>query len=134
MKEVILSTMMLATLGACNQSTNDGSPNVTHAIAKAGLIELTTFKLKNGIATADFLKSAYQMQQDFLAKQNGFIKRSLTNEGDTLWTDIVYWENVAAQNNAMKLSETATEIIPFMQSIDFSTVKMKLTTPILTSE
>ncbi len=134
MKKVILTVITIVTLSACNQSKNETQNKVEVTKQKTGLIELTTFKLNKGIASEEFIKSAEQMQKDFLTQQKGFIKRTLTNSGDTLWTDIVYWENEAMQSNAMKLAEKSTQIMPFMEKIDFSSVKMTLTKPMFTTE
>jgi hypothetical protein len=132
MKRTILTIMTVATLYACNQTKTESEMKKEKSIV--GLVELTTFKLNKGVDGRDFLKSAEQMQKDFLSQQKGFIKRTLTNEGDTLWTDIVYWENEELQGNAMKLAETSVLLKPFMEKIDFNTVKMNLTKPMFTTE
>ncbi len=134
MKKVILTVMTITALNACNQSKTEIQNKVEETKSKIGLIELTTFKLNKGVVSGDFVKSAEQMQKDFLTQQKGFIKRILTNSGDTLWTDIVCWENEELQSNAMKLAEKSTQIMPFMEKIDFSSVKMTLTKPMFTTE
>jgi hypothetical protein len=134
MKKVILTVMTIAILYACNQSKSKTQNKMEETKPKTGLIELTTFKLNKGVESSDFIKTAEQMQKDFLNQQKGFIKRTLTNSGDTLWTDIVYWENAELQSNAMKLAEKSTQIMPFMEKIDFSSVKMTLTKPMYTTE
>jgi hypothetical protein len=134
MKKVILTVMSIATLNACNQSKSETQNRMEETKPKTGLIELTTFNLNKGVESSDFVKSAEQMQKDFLAQQKGFIKRTLTNSADTLWTDIVYWENTELQSNAMKLAEKSTQIMPFIEKIDFNSVKMTLTKPMFTTE
>jgi hypothetical protein len=134
MKKVILTVITIAILNACNQSKSETQNKMEETKPKTGLIELTTFKLNKGVESSDFVKSAEQMQKDFLAQQKGFIKRTLTNSGDTLWTDIVYWENAELQSDAMKLAEKSTQIMPFMEKIDFNSVKMTLTKPMFTTE
>jgi hypothetical protein len=74
------------------------------------------------------------MQADFLKSQEGFIKRTLTQSGDTLWTDIVYWKNKESHSQAMQLAEKTEAVIPFMEKIDFNSVKMNLTNPMLNNE
>ena len=108
--------------------------SVTGQKQTVGLVEITTFKLNNGVSSADFVKSAEQMQNDFLKRQEGFIKRTLTQLGDTLWTDIVYWTNKESHSHAMKLAEKTEAVIPFMEKIDFNSVKMDLTNPMLNNE
>lgn len=132
MKHVILTILTVVTLNSCNQSKNQTQKEMDKQ--SVGLVELTTFKINKGVSGADFVKSAEQMQSDFLEKQNGFIKRTLTVSGDTLWTDIVYWENPESQNKAMQIAEKSPEVMPFMEKIDFNSVKMNLTTPMFSKE
>ena len=132
MKRTILTIMTVATLVACNQTKTQNEMKKEEP--KVGIVEMTTFKLNKGVESGDFLKSAEQMQKDFLSQQKGFIKRTLANSGDTLWTDIVYWENEELQGSAMKLAEKSTQIMPFMEKIDFNTVKMNLAKPMFTTE
>jgi hypothetical protein len=98
------------------------------------MVEITTFKLNNGVSSADFVKSAEQMQNDFLKRQEGFINRTLTHSGDTLWTDIVYWTNKDSHSQAMQIAEKTEAVIPFMEKIDFKSVIMNLTNPMLNNE
>jgi hypothetical protein len=134
MKKLIFATLSLSTLFACNQPENETTAQKEQLKLKTGVIELTTFKLNKGVASSDFIKAATQMQDSFLVNQAGFIKRTLTNSGDTLWTDIVYWENEVMQSNAMKLAEKSTQIMPFIEKIDFNSVKMALTKPVFSTE
>jgi hypothetical protein len=134
MKNVIFAMLSLSTLFACNQPENETAALKEQPKLKTGVIELTSFKLNKGVASSDFIKSATQMQDSFLVNQAGFIKRTLTNSGDTLWTDIVYWENEVMQSNAMKIAEKSTQIMPFMEKIDFNSVKMTLTKPVFSTE
>jgi hypothetical protein len=132
MKKTILTLLTFTMLNACNQSTDETQKQQPKF--KIGLIEITTFKLNKGVSSNDFIKSAEQMQKDFLVNQDGFIKRTLTNSCDTLWTDIVYWENQEMQTAAMKFAEKTPQVMPFMEKIDFSSVKMTLTKPIISTE
>ncbi len=132
MKRTVLTVISIALFCACNPSKNE--TKMEQSNLKTGMIELTTFKINKGVTSADFVKSAEQMQKDFLSKQKGFIKRTLSQSGDTLWTDIVYWENEEMHGNALKLAEKTPQIMPFMEKIDFSSVKMTLTKPMFTTE
>ncbi len=134
MKKVILTLLTFATLTSCNQSKKETQEKMETQKPTANLVELTSFKLNKGISNDDFVKSATQMQKDFLQQQKGFIKRTLTVSGDTLWTDIVYWENAESHRNAMQIAEKSEKVIPFMEKIDFSSVKMNLTKPMFTNE
>jgi hypothetical protein len=134
MKKTILTVMSIASLTACNQSKTENQNVMNEQKQAVGLVEITTFKLNTGVSNADFVKSAEQMQNDFLKKQEGFIKRTLAQSGDTLWTDIVYWTNKESQSQAMQLAEKTEAVIPFMEKIDFNSVRMNLSNPMLNNE
>ena len=134
MKKTILTVMSIASLTACNQSKTENQNVMNEEKQVVGLVEITTFKLNTGVSNADFVKSAEQMQKDFLKKQEGFIKRTLAQSGDTLWTDIVYWTNKDSQSQTMQLAEKTEAVIPFMEKIDFNSVRMNLSNPMLNNE
>jgi hypothetical protein len=134
MKKTILTVIAIASFMSCNQSKLENQNVMTEQKQTVGMVEITTFKLNNGVSSADFVKSAEQMQNAFLKRQEGFIKRTLTKSGDTLWTDIVYWTNKESQGKAMQLAEKAEAVILFMEKIDFNSVKMNLTNPMLNNE
>jgi hypothetical protein len=87
-----------------------------------------------GVTEKDFEQSARAMQKDFLEKQNGFIKRTLTVSEDSVWTDIVFWKNQEGAEKTMKLAETSELVLPFVEKIDFNSVKMSHTTPVIIEE
>ena len=101
---------------------------------KIGMVEISTFKLNQGVTISDFEQVARTMQKDFLEKQNGFVKRTLTVSEDSIWTDIVFWQDKHNVEEAMKVAETSEYVLPFMEKIDFNSVKMNLTSPIIIEE
>jgi type IV pilus biogenesis protein CpaD/CtpE len=134
MKKVILTMAIAASLIACNQTQTETQKQMIEQKQTIGLVELITFRLNKGISNNDFVKSAEQMENDFLKNQNGFIKRTLTISGDTLWTDIVFWENQESHSKAMQMAEKSEKVMPFMRKIDFNTVKMSLNKPMISNE
>lgn len=73
------------------------------------------------------------MQKDFLKKQSGFKKRTLNVSQDSMWTDIVYWQDQQSAEKTMQLAEKS-ELVTFVGKIDLNSVKMNLTKPILIEE
>jgi len=128
MKKAIL-ILIIANLTACNNQTESNATKNE----KAGLVEVTSFKLKSGVSNNDFVKSAEKMQTEFLIKETGFIGRTLSLGTDSVWTDIVFWKDEASQISTMQKSEKAETAIPFMEKIDFNSVKMVLTKPKLSN-
>jgi hypothetical protein len=98
---------------------------------KTGMVEITSFKLNHGVSTTDFEESALSMQQGFLEKQNGFITRTLTVSEDSVWTDIVHWKDLGSLEKAMQVAQKSNVAASFMEKIDFNSIKMSLTTPVL---
>jgi len=127
-KAIVILTM--ASLMACNNQTESNATKNE----KVGLVEVTSFKLKSGVSNNDFVKSAEKMHTEFLIKEAGFISRILNVGADSVWTDIVLWKDEASQTSAMKKSEKAETAIPFMEKIDFNSVKMVLTKPQLSNQ
>lgn len=133
MKTIILVGLATAMITACNPSTQNQKEMATQKI-KTGMVEIITFKLKKGVSTEDFKNSALTLEKEFLGKQSGYVKRTLTVFQDSLWTDVVYWQDQQSQENTMKLAETSDLVLPFEEKIDLNSVKMNATTPILIEE
>lgn len=133
MNRFILIGLATAFMLSCNSSTQN-KKEMTMEQQTVGMVEITTFKLNQGVTRKDFEISARSMQKDFLEKQNGFIKRTLTVSEDSTWTDVVFWKDQESAEKTMKLSETSELVLPFMEKIDFNSVKMNLTTPVIIEE
>ena len=133
MNRTILIGLATAFILSCNPSTQN-KKETTMEQKKTGMVEITTFKLNQGVTAKDFEKSARAMQKDFLEKQNGFIKRTLTVSEDSIWTDLVSWKDQQSAEKTMKIAETSKLVLPFMEKIDFNSVKMSLTTPVISEE
>jgi hypothetical protein len=67
-----------------------------------GTIEWAPFKLAEGADEASLLRAADAIQDGFLAKQPGFVRRELLKGEDGQWADLVYWESADAAAAAMK--------------------------------
>ncbi|WP_373523444.1 hypothetical protein [Aquiflexum sp.] len=133
MNKFIFIGLASAFMTACNPSTQNQTEMITKE-KKTGMVEITTFKLNQGVTEKDFGKSALAMQKEFLEKQSGFIKRTLTVSKDNVWTDIVCWRDQQSFETTMKLAETSEPVLPFMEKIDFNSVKMNQTIPIILGE
>jgi len=133
MTKSIFNWLVAVIATACNPSTQN-KKDMTAQTNHIGMVEITTFQLNEGISTEEFTTAAERMQEQFLAKQSGFLKRTLTVSEDGVWTDIVFWEDQGSFELAMQKAESAEHTLPFMDKIDFNSVKMLTTKPILISE
>jgi hypothetical protein len=134
MNRLIFLGLVAAFTTACNNPSTQNQKEMTTQEKKTGVVEITTFKLNQGVAVKDFEQSALSMQKDFLEKQSGFVKRTLTVSQDSVWTDIVYWQDQQSAEKTMQLAEKSELVLPFMEKIDFNSVKMNLTKPVLIEE
>ena len=125
MNKLIFIGLAAALMTSCNPSTHNQKEMITQ-VKNPGVVEITTFKLNQGVTEKDFEQSALAMQKDFLEKQSGFIKRTLTVSQDSVWTDVVFWQDKKSAEETMKLAETSALVLPFMEKIDVNSVKMNL--------
>lgn len=91
----------------------------------ATILEITSFKLKEGTTEEELLKGVKSIQKEFLAGVDGFVSRTLTKEEDGIWRDVIFWKDhhvLEATAEALMQSEAAA---PFMSCIDFDSVVMK---------
>ena len=133
MNKAIFIALAAALLSACTPSPQQETGTAI-AQQQAGIVEITTFKLNPGVSQTDFEEAASAVQHTFLEQQNGFITRTLTVSQDGIWTDVVYWKDQESVENTMKLSETSEVVLALMQMVDFNSVKMNLTTPVVLEE
>lgn len=134
MQKLIINVLIGFCILACQPSHFSKEANMENSKKNTGIVELTTFELKEGVSNEVFLESAQKMQKEFLSTQEGFIKRTLVQSEDGTWTDIVYWEKHESCELAMKAAENAPSALPFMQQIVFESVKMNFSTPHLIIE
>ena len=87
-------------------------------------LEIASFKLKDGIAVEDFLKSSTEMEEGFAEKQNGFIKRTLAQSESGEWVDVVYWETMDDATKAMESAMKSPTCAPMFGMIDDASIKM----------
>ena len=122
MKKIIQTAFAITLILGISSCSN--AQNSSH-MTEATTVELTSFKLVEGADEAKFIDAANQMQNTFLNDQEGFVKRTLV-KGENGWTDIVYWKSPQSMQNAMKKAESSAEVAPFMQMINFESVRMNL--------
>lgn len=62
-------------------------------MSKKLTIEWAPFQLAEGVDEATLLAASERLQQEFLGKQDGFIRRDLIRVSEGQWADIVYWDS-----------------------------------------
>jgi hypothetical protein len=72
------------------------------------IIEWAPFEVKSNVSDEKIIRAAQAVEVGFLAKQSGYIKRSLLKGSNNQWVDIVYWKSEnEAQSAAAKAMESS---------------------------
>ena len=94
--------------------------------AKLGtVIEVVTFKLKQGVTADEFRPLDKAVELQHVAKQPGFISRESAAGDDGEWLVIVHWRSVKDAEASMASFSSAPATKQFMSKIDANTMAMK---------
>ncbi len=94
-------------------------------VMKDIIIEVTSFKTKSeGVNSTTFQNRDANIQEDFTAKQPGFIKRisGINDAGE--YVVIVYWKTMADAEASMKKFMSDKSVADYASMIDGPTMKM----------
>lgn len=65
------------------------------------VIEWAPFNIREGIAEAALIEVSARLQKDFLARQDGFVRRELIKGQDRSYVDLVWWRSMETAEAAM---------------------------------
>ena len=82
-------------------------------------IEFVAFKLKKGVSAEEFRLVSDKFNDEFLAKQKGYISRKLLTKDD-MWADLVVWETEDDFQNAMKASKEDAAAREYLSQLNLS--------------
>ena len=86
-------------------------------------LEKVTFRTNPGVSEAEFLNAA-EATSAWVRAQPGFGYRTLIQDADGLWIDLVFWASEADAQAASKAIMSAPQAASFMALIDAETVTM----------
>jgi heme-degrading monooxygenase HmoA len=89
------------------------------------VVEVVTFKLKPGIATAEFAQIDKAVELEHVARQPGFVSRESAHGADGEWLVIVHWRSAKDADASMASFQKAPAAAQFMSKIEAATMKMK---------
>ena len=79
--------------------------HTAHAQNNGIIVEWAPFEVRKGVSNEQLLQASEHLQNEFLVKQKGYIKRELLKGEGKQWVDLVYWASEedaqAAIQNAM---------------------------------
>ena len=88
------------------------------------VVELVHFTLEKGVTKEDFLTTNPEMMA-FLSEQEGMLYRSLCQQEDGSFIDIVYWEDMDKAKAGQKAFYESAICKTFGQYIDANSVKLE---------
>lgn len=84
------------------------------------VLEWSPFRLKPRVDEATLLRVSERMQRDFLSAQDGFVRRELIKGAEGAYTDLVWWENFAASQAAVKKATCSPAVRAYLAVMDTS--------------
>ncbi|MBX7146836.1 MAG: hypothetical protein K1X44_05965 [Alphaproteobacteria bacterium] len=82
------------------------------------IVEWAPFVLKTNIDEQKFLIASDIMQQQFLSKQKGFIRRDLLKEEQGYYADLVYWQSKNDAEEAVKAFKQNISCLNYLEFMD----------------
>jgi hypothetical protein len=79
------------------------------------VIEWAPFTLAEGVEEAKLLAASASLQDAFLSKQPGFIRRELLKGADRQWVDVVVWESRETADQAVKSASNSPVCYQYFQ-------------------
>ena len=89
------------------------------------IIEIATFKLKEGVSPADFQPLDKAVEEKLVSKNHGFISRQSGATADGEWLAIVHWETVEDVDASMASFAHSPAAADFMANLQADTMSMK---------
>ena len=77
------------------------TPNPRPEAEGQPIVEWVPFQLTDGVTEDELLSASRALQDEFLAKQPGFVRHELLRSGEE-WADVVYWESREAAERAVQ--------------------------------
>jgi hypothetical protein len=88
-------------------------------------IALAPFRLKDGISEEHLVKTSDHFDEQFVAKQEGILRRILVKDGDGGYADIVFFADAAAIDRVLEAEQSSEVCAAFFAIIqDDGTHKM----------
>jgi hypothetical protein len=84
------------------------------------VLEWSPFRLKPGVDEATLVEASERLQRDFLAHQDGFVRRELVNGAEGAYVDMVWWTSFAASQAAMKKAAASPACTAYVALMDCS--------------
>ncbi|MGH8865716.1 MAG: antibiotic biosynthesis monooxygenase family protein [Burkholderiales bacterium] len=94
-------------------------------VTQGAVIEIVTFKLKQGVTTEEFRPLDKAVELQHVVKQPGFISRESAAGENGEWLVVVHWRSVEDAEASMASFSSAPAAAQFMSKLDTNTMSMK---------
>ena len=84
------------------------------------VLEWAPFRIKPEMDEASLLGASERLQRDFLAHQEGFVRRELIKGAEGAYIDLVWWSSFAASQGAMKNAARSPVCRSYAALMDYS--------------
>jgi len=89
------------------------------------VIEIATFKLKQGVTADEFRPLDKAVELQHVVKQPGFISRESAAGDNGEWLVVVHWRSIKDAEASMASFSSAPATEQFMSKIDANTMSLK---------
>lgn len=88
------------------------------------VVEIAKFKLKHGVADADFLSEDKKVHEMVIKELPGYIKRTTVKSQDLEWVDLVWWNSLEEAQQAAKVIMTDPKAKDWVSMMDQSAISL----------
>ncbi|MEO1520716.1 MAG: antibiotic biosynthesis monooxygenase family protein [Cyanobacteria bacterium J06633_2] len=124
-----LTTLLLSLWAMASTNLEVGITSVQPANAQALeqsiIVEVATFKLKEGITSDEFYAVDQAVETQHVSQQPGFISRESAVSDDNEWLVIVHWRSIEDAEASMASFSSAPATAEFMSKLEVDTMVMK---------
>ncbi len=82
------------------------------------IMEIASFKLKSKVSVERLLTASGQLQEKFLARQPGFVRRHLVGRGEGGYADIVAWADKTSAEAAMRAAMQSPDCADYFELME----------------
>ena len=125
MKNIYLLILSVFIMSSCDSTKKITEPKEkTMTMTTTQIMEVTTFKIKNGVSSSVFNKRDASVESEYTQNQPGFIKRisGLTEAGEI--GVVVFWESLADADTSMKKFMGDQSVADYGAMIDGNSMKL----------
>ena len=123
--ELMRKMLIIFLVIGCGTLHAQSTTKVKKGVNQGTVIEVVTFKLKQGVTADEFRPLDKAVELQHVAKQPGFISRESAAGDDGEWLVIVHWRSVKDAEASMASFSSAPATEQFMSKIDAKSMIMK---------